>query len=65
MAFGLRNRHSNQYFEEDKDVWGWTPTIMAKGPGNEYKTYRIPVHKCTEKDWAKFPPPADTDKSMI
>ncbi len=25
----------------------------------------VPVHKCAEKDWKKFPPPSKTDKLMI
>ena len=48
VAFGLRNRHRNQYYEEDSEVWGWLPTIIEKGPHQLQKNRIISVHKCTE-----------------
>jgi len=65
MAFTLRNRHKNEYFEQDARVWGWLPTMIEKGPGQFQKTRPIGVHKCTEKDWAKFPPSSQLDAPQI
>ena len=58
IAFGLRNRHTNEYFEEDSSVWGWLPTMIEKGPERMQKNRLIQVHKCKGKDWEKFPPVA-------
>ena len=65
VAFALRNRHKNEYFDIDEDMWGWMPSLLTKTRNGAETWRQIKVKKCGKADWDKFPPASETDKVQI
>ena len=56
IAFSIEGYHSRE-MKDDKRYVKYLVRIFGKTKGEEYEKF-IPFHKCTEEDWAEFPPPA-------
>ena len=56
VAFSVEGYHSREMKDDPRYV-KYLVRIFGKKEGVEYEKF-IPYDKCTEEDWAEFPPPA-------
>ena len=62
FAFSVESYLHRNILDDPKFV-KYIVRVIGKKDGKEYEQI-VPFHKCTESDWANFPPPSKASKDV-